>query len=85
MSALLVDLLAALAGAPALPGARCRGRPHLFDPAGAAEAEASVADRHRQAVGLCAACPSLNRCAAWLASLPPTEQPPGVVAGVVRG
>ena len=85
MSALLVDLLAALAGAPALPGARCRGRPHLFDPARPAEAEASVADRHRQALALCAACPSLNRCAAWLASLPPTEQPPGVVAGVVRG
>ena len=85
MSALLVDLLAALAGAPALPGARCRGRPHLFDPARPAEAEASVADRHRQALALCAACPSLRRCAAWLDSLPPSKRPAGVVAGTVRG
>lgn len=74
------DLLTALAGAPSLPGARCRGRHHLFDPAHADEVPATTDARHAQAVGLCRRCPALTRCAAWLDSLPDRDRPPGVVA-----
>lgn len=74
-------LFAALAGAPSLPGARCRGRSHLFDPAGDHEPPPTVEARHNQALGLCAHCPSLDRCAAWVDSLPKTRRPEGVIAG----
>jgi hypothetical protein len=33
---------------------------------------------------LCQRCPSLDRCAEWLDSLPPRQRPPGVTAGRVR-
>jgi WhiB family redox-sensing transcriptional regulator len=77
----LDELLSSLIGAPHLPGARCRGRPHLFDPAGVNE-DASA--RHAQALGLCQHCPSLTRCAEWLDSLPPQKKPFGVIAGRLR-
>lgn len=84
-AAALHAIFGALAGVPALPGARCRGRPHLFDPAQPDEPPPTVDARHAQALGLCAACPSLNRCAAWLDSLHPKQRPSGVIAGTVRG
>jgi WhiB family redox-sensing transcriptional regulator len=80
----LETLIASLAGAPALPGARCRGRHHLFDPAAPGEAAPVVEQRHAQALGLCSHCPSLDRCQDWVDSLPKGKKPFGVVAGAVR-
>lgn len=80
----LDDLLAAIVGAPALPGARCRGRHHMFDPAAFGEDPAIVEARHTQALGLCAQCPALERCGEWLDSLPAKRQPLGVIAGQRR-
>jgi WhiB family redox-sensing transcriptional regulator len=78
------DLAATLWGAPALPGARCRGRSHLFDPAVADEKSTTVAARHAQALGLCQHCPALDACQAWVHALPLKQRPLGVVAGAVR-
>lgn len=75
------SLIASLAGAPALVGARCRGRGHLFDVAERGEDPEVVAARHNQAVGLCQHCPALDRCRAWVNGLPRTKRPEGVVAG----
>lgn len=75
------NLLAALAAAPALPGALCRGRPHLFDEANPGEADHVVQARQAQALSLCGRCPSLTRCEDWFESLPPRKKPGGVIAG----
>jgi WhiB family redox-sensing transcriptional regulator len=80
----LDELLSSLIGAPHLPGARCRGRPHLFDPAGAGENATTVEQRHAQALGLCQRCPALDLCAEWLDSLPRQKKPEGVIAGRLR-
>lgn len=80
---MLNDFFAELAGAPSLPGARCRGRHSLFDAAAPDENPDSVQQRHTQALGLCQHCPSLTRCADWLDSLPKRKRPPGVVAGQI--
>lgn len=77
------DLFAALIGAPALPGAKCRGRHHLFDEAAADESEDVVTQRHSQALGLCRLCPALASCQRWFDELPKAKKPPGVVAGKV--
>lgn len=77
------DLLTALAGAPSLPGARCRGRHHLFDPGHPDEEPATTDRRHAQALGLCHRCPALTRCSEWLDSLHDRDRPPGVVAAQV--
>lgn len=76
-------LLGALLGAPSLPGARCRGRSHLFDEAEQYEPVELVEQRHAQAKLLCAGCNSLDACRKWLDSLPPSRKPLGVVAGQV--
>lgn len=44
----------------------------------------TAAARHRQAVGLCQHCPSLDPCREWYAGLRPSQRPSGVVAGQVR-
>ncbi|KWX19724.1 hypothetical protein AFM11_34340 [Mycolicibacterium wolinskyi] len=76
-----------LAGIPNLPGACCKGRSDLFEatiagrdgPASKTELENSRA----AALRLCAACPALAPCRAWLNGLRPTRRPLGVVAGEV--
>jgi Transcription factor WhiB len=78
------DILAAVGAAPALPGAKCRGRHHLFDPAAPNEDPETVSQRHAQALGLCRHCPALKRCQDWFYGLPVSKRPAGVVAGVVR-
>ena len=78
------NLLLALAGTPALPGAKCRFRAHLFDAAEPGEPADVTAQRHQQAASLCQRCPSLDACAAWFDSLPPAKKPGGVVAGQDR-
>ncbi len=71
----LDTLLLALAGAPSLPGARCRGKPHLFDGSDGPDGE-----RTRQAAQLCRGCPALARCRAWA-----DEQPDRDLNGVIGG
>ncbi|HPX38596.1 MAG TPA: hypothetical protein PLH92_17215 [Mycobacterium sp.] len=77
-------LLDALAAAPVFPGAKCRGKPHLFDEAGPDEPPEVVQARQGQALGLCHRCPSLTRCETWFNSLPPRKRPGGVIAGQVH-
>lgn len=81
MTVTFTSLLAALAGSPSLPGARCRGRPHLFDEADPNEPFTVTADRHAQALGLCLHCPALAPCTAWFSTLAPSKRPTGVIAG----
>ncbi|WP_369816626.1 hypothetical protein [Mycobacterium sp. E740] len=70
----ITDLFACLGGVPALPGAACRGRHDLFD--GETTADRIAAER------LCRdACPALGACRRWVASLPKSRRPVGVVAG----
>ncbi|MBN7411169.1 hypothetical protein [Mycobacteroides abscessus] len=73
------DPYTALAGiiayAPRLPGALCRGKSEIFD------VEDATDPRAQQALELCARCPALAACAAWIDGLPPTLRPAGVVAG----
>ena len=78
------DLFGALGVIPALPGARCRGRHHLFDEPRPGEDEHAAQERHAQALGLCARCPAAERCREWFESLPPRNRPRGVVAGTVN-
>ncbi|MEH3129156.1 MAG: WhiB family transcriptional regulator [Mycolicibacterium neoaurum] len=80
-------VLAALISAtrtPALPGARCRGRAHLFDERHPDENTEVARQRQTQALGLCSRCPALDACRVWLNSLPASQQPSGVVAGLLR-
>jgi hypothetical protein len=79
------NLLAALAGAPSLPGAKCRNRSHLFDEDAPGEEHDTVAARHAQAIGLCAHCPARDRCTEWVDGLKPSRRPPGVVAARING
>ena len=82
----LQQLLDAIGAAPVLPGARCRGRHHLFDEAQPGENPDTVAARHNQALGHCSHCPSLTRCQTWFLGLKPSKRPPGVVAGqIIQG
>lgn len=81
MSSSLERLLAAVGVAPALPGARCRGRHHLFDEQGPRESPDVAQQRHQQAVHLCQGCIALASCAQWVDALPTQRRPPGVVAG----
>lgn len=62
-------------GTPDLRGAACRGRAPEFDYDDPADPRAAPA------LALCADCPVLQACAAWLESLPDAAQPTGVVAG----
>ncbi|MEN4399371.1 hypothetical protein ACNQR7_26945 [Mycolicibacterium senegalense] len=68
-------LLAAASGVPALPGALCRGRPHLFD-----GSDGPDGARTRQAAGLCGRCTSLLTCRSWA-----DQQPPKHLDGVIGG
>lgn len=77
----LTTLLAAVGAAPALPGARCRGKHHLFDEQGKHEAPETAAERHAQALGLCTHCTALASCQTWFNTLKPSRRPQGVVAG----
>lgn len=81
------SLAALLAGIPALPDARCKGKASLFEatiaehtkPTSRAELEvARVA-----ALRTCADCPALARCGQWFGALPITHRPRGVIAGVL--
>lgn len=72
-------LLAALTSIPRLDGAACRNRWTLF-------CEPETADDVQDAIDLCLyACPALDACKAWYASLPPRQRPTDcVTAGAYR-
>ncbi|MGO9385763.1 MAG: hypothetical protein ACLP4W_27730 [Mycobacterium sp.] len=75
MSAAQLDaILSALRAAPNLEGALCAGQWDLFD-----QVSDPAAVEH--AIGICHQCPQLDRCRAWVDSLPPVKRPPGVTAG----
>jgi hypothetical protein len=76
MSAQLVGILEALAGAPDLNGL-CAWQWDLFDNTD----DPAAVD---QAIGLCRQCSCLDKCRTWYESLPPRRRPLGVVAGVIR-
>src|SRR6516162_2994756 len=73
----VAEVLDALATTPNLHGAACTNHRELFD--------ATVARRHprdrTQAIAICAGCPALTACAAWVTCLPPHRRPNGVIAG----
>lgn len=77
-------ILSAWAGLPVLPGARCRGRHHLFDPADDDEPADTVTARHAHALMLCQRCPARQPCQDWVDSLPFRKKPLGVIAGTIR-
>lgn len=77
-------LAGALAGAPSLPGANCRGRAQLFSEPEPTEQPDTVKARQTQALGLCSRCPSLKPCKAWFQSLPPSKKPGGIIAGQIH-
>ncbi|WP_237669502.1 WhiB family transcriptional regulator [Rhodococcus sp. BS-15] len=79
-SARVVHVLAG--STPDLPGALCRGRWDLFDPAGHGESLASVTARQEHALALCSSCPALAQCHAWIRT-EPRRLRHGVVAGHV--
>lgn len=86
MSSTPHDLFAALGLAPALPGARCRGKHHLFDAPSELDREPTdvTAARHAQAIELCRRCTALASCTTWFDSLPKSKRPHGVVAGQIN-
>ncbi|WP_174396630.1 WhiB family transcriptional regulator [Mycolicibacterium sphagni] len=79
-----MDLFDAVGLAPALPGARCRGRATLFDLAEVGTDPEDAEYAEQAAKRLCAQCPSLMRCRAWYEALPRSRRPFGVVAGLVN-
>ncbi|OBG48325.1 hypothetical protein [Mycolicibacterium fortuitum] len=80
----LHDLLAALNGAPELPGAACVGMPTAFDPAEHGEPATDVEYRHQAALHLCRTCSALASCTEWFDSLKPSKRPVGVIAGQIN-
>jgi hypothetical protein len=83
------EFMAAFAAVPRLPAAACLGRHDLFDrtveasvggPGGAAE----VAAARAEALDVCAVCPALADCRAYLDGLAPRHKPLGAIAGVIH-
>ncbi|BCP02035.1 hypothetical protein MINTM018_48040 [Mycobacterium intracellulare] len=75
---------------PDLRGARCKGMAQLYEQTiatnrdGGPTREETDAARET-ALRICAACPSLAPCRAYIAALPKSRRPLGVVAGQVIG
>jgi hypothetical protein len=59
-----------------MPRALCRGQPDVFD--------GTSDDDRRTAIGLCGACAEIDRCRAWLAAIPRSRWPVGIVAAKYR-
>ena len=84
VSATWSEILGALQGIPALPGAACIGRHTLFDEQHPEESTGEARTRYAAAVAVCTGCPALDPCAAWFDSLRPRDRPTGVIAGRVH-
>lgn len=70
-------LLSLIVDQPHWPDAACRGLHEVFDDA--------IKDERAQTTArkICGRCPNVDECRLWLASLPKSDRPPGVCAGVV--
>lgn len=77
-------LFEALRGIPRLAGAACVGLSDAFDPAHQDEDTADTRYRHTVALRLCNECPALTDCSKWVATLRPSQKPPGVIAGRIN-
>lgn len=79
------SMRALLAGIPALPDARCRGRAALFEATIATRGpiKAELENARSEALRLCRTCPALGPCGVWLTGMPQTRRPRGVVAGMI--
>jgi hypothetical protein len=75
-----VDLLHTLAGTPNLPGAACVTHRDIFD----ACTHRGAHRIYRHAIDICAGCPVLAQCSAWITSLPLSQRPFGVTAGRIH-
>nr|ABP46364.1 hypothetical protein Mflv_3893 [Mycolicibacterium gilvum PYR-GCK] len=78
------SLFDAVGLAPSLPGAKCRGRHHLFDAPEPGVDTDETRKAEQIALRLCSECPSLGPCRTWLESLPKNKRPLGVVGGAVN-
>ncbi|ULE32585.1 hypothetical protein [Mycobacterium sp. IDR2000157661] len=80
---------ALLAGVPDLPGARCKGKADLYERTVAVQRADGEPTRDEldtaraAALALCAECPSLVPCRAYVDGLRPSQRPHGVIAGRV--
>lgn len=81
---------ALLAGIPALPGARCKGRSDLYERTVGEHringriTKTELENARSEALRLCNnGCPALQSCRTWLSALPVSRRPTGVVAGLV--
>ena len=79
MAALLAELAATT---PRLRSASCRGQHELFDRTRVRSGQGLHLAR-AEALAVCAGCPVLEQCRAWLDALPPRQRPRGVIAGRV--
>ncbi len=75
------QLLATLATTPNLPGAACVAERETFDACLEPWASTRIC---AAAIRVCATCPALGPCAAWVHSLPIRKRPLGVTAGLIR-
>ncbi|WP_176562209.1 helix-turn-helix domain-containing protein [Mycolicibacterium palauense] len=78
------EMVGQLGAVPELPGARCRGRHELFDATVVGvrgEPPDNLEYARQTAARLCATCPALHQCTAWLDSLPADQRPLGITAG----
>ena len=76
----VAEMLDALTG-PNLHGAACADHRDLFDACFTRKAGPAT---YARAVEICAGCPVLTQCAAWVTDLPPRQRPFGVTGGVFR-
>jgi hypothetical protein len=76
------DLLHAFADTPDLSGALCARAEHraVFD----AAMNRGAALSYERAKTICAQCPPLTPCKAWVESLPRSKRSLGVTAGKIR-
>ncbi len=79
---------ALLESIPDLDGARCKHKSDLFERTNGehrmtGRTTTELDDVRSAALRLCAACPALDPCRAWLGALPAAQRPRGVVAGQV--
>ena len=75
------DLAAILSASTNLRDGACVGDWATFDPKGESESPEDAGRRHNRAITICATCPVLAECKAWLAGLPKRQRPSGVIAG----
>jgi hypothetical protein len=70
-----------LRGTPSLPKALCRKQYRLFDADDPDQIERE--NQQREALRLCSRCPELQKCRDYVDTLPTSQRPHGVVAGVL--